>query len=171
MAFLGSDLFYYNEWSGFAFGFGMIRNANGEYVLMVVATATVHQMPMVAGVGVIERSAKTGWIPGAAKLWRNCSIWQPSADRQCGRMRRLAPEGSMDQVQSTNDDQLMINGDSQFVVNAVSKQWMVKTPHLKPVWTSIQRNLAEFKFGWQIRYMSREVNCAADALADTGVNR
>ena len=66
---------------------------------------------------------------------------------------------------------LLVEGDSQLVVNTVSLAWKCKKPHLAALRDAARRLLAEIGCEWEAAWIAREANEAADGLSRVPARR
>ncbi len=67
-------------------------------------------------------------------------------------------------------DSLEINLDSELIVKQVCGEYMVKSPHLYPLYRKVKSLLEGFK-SYTIKYIPREMNKKADSLAKGAIKK
>jgi ribonuclease HI len=73
------------------------------------------------------------------------------------------------EAKSLGADEVLVLSDSELLVEQVSRRWKVRAPHLVPLRDEAVESMSRFPRGASIRWVPREQNTRAHALADAAL--
>lgn len=113
----------------------------------------------------IEKLDDVGWV-GCDKIGRNPGMTNNVAEwsgLRAALKSILANRGTENEL---GGDKLLIFGDSQIVIRQLTGKWKVKAQHLQTFKNDCLKLLTAIGLPWEAKWVRRNLNARADALAE-----